>query len=53
MLGNTPPPEDRGLLRIWRHILGDNLEAQVLVDYSLSRYLDKEKEVILLGVINY
>ncbi len=48
MLGNTPPPEDRGLLRIWRHILGNNLEAQVLVDYSLSKYLDKEQEVILL-----
>ncbi len=48
MLGKTPPPEDRGLLRVWRYLLGKNFETQVLVDYALSKYLDKEQELVLL-----
>ncbi len=48
ILGKTPPYEDRGLLRIWRHVLGNNFETQLLMEYALSKHLGTESKIIPL-----
>ena len=47
-LGNIPPSNDRGKLRLWRHILGNQYETQLLLELSISKYLDLEEEIFSL-----
>ena len=47
-LGKPPPYGDRGMLRLWRHILGNTYETQLLLELSLSKHLDHERETLSL-----
>ncbi|MAK04518.1 MAG: hypothetical protein CMA03_01350 [Euryarchaeota archaeon] len=47
-LSKIPSFGDRGMLRLWRYILGNKYETQLLLELSLSKFLDKEKETFSL-----
>ena len=48
MLGNPPSSSDRGMMRLWRHLLNSSFEIQLLMEFALSKYIDTELEVKLL-----
>ncbi len=48
ILGKTPPREDRGMMRLWRHLLNSSYDAQVLVELALSKSLGTEFNVTSL-----
>ena len=42
MLGRPPSNEDRGMMRLWRHLLSSSYEAQLLMELALSRHIGTE-----------